>query len=772
MTDTYFVVAPGRLGEALAAELVELGAAPLRVASAGVELEGSFALACRICLWTRIASRVLRRVGAFAVASAGELYEGARELPWETWLGVDGTLAVDCVVASGLTPGITHTDFAALRVKDAIVDRFRDRHGRRPSVNAAAPDLRVNLLLDKSRVELRIDLAGESLHRRGYRTAREAGAAPLKENVAAGLLRLAGWPERAREGAPFLDPLCGSGTLPLEAALIAADVAPGLLRAERGGFGFARWRGHDRAVWSALCAEARERAAAGRERARRMHVVGHDEDPHAVRGAIACAERAGLRGCVCFERQALSAATPPGEGPGLLVSNPPYGERLRSPDALIPLYTNLGDLLKRRFAGWEAWLLTAAEGELSRYLGLRPTRRVPVWNGDIECRLLRIPILAGSLREARERPRGGEDTAGAPPAETAAGGAAAPPEHVTANATTGATPPAKGDASVAAFINRIKKNLRLMRRWVEREGITCYRVYDADIPEYAVIVDRYERFAVVQEQAPPKTVDPGAARHRLRQVVSTLPELLAIAPEDLHLRVRRRQRGTDQYQRQDDLGVLHEVREGGHRFLVNLTDYLDTGLFLDGRATRARLAALAPGRRFLNLFAYTGAATVYVACAGAASTTSIDLSPTYLEWGRRNLELNGVAVDGRRHRLERADCQQLLAAPPSRDRYELIFLEPPTFSNSKAMRGTLDLARDQRELVLGAARLLAPGGILLFSASAHGFRLTREPLLAAGVEIVDLSAATLPPDFCRRERQHAVFQITWAAGREPRRHTV
>lgn len=729
MAETLFVVAPRRLGEVLSEELVELGASPTRVTPSGVELAGSLALGARLCLWSRIASRVLLRVGGFEVAGPDDLHAGARELPWEEWLAPDGTLAVDCVVGGGLTPGITNTGFAALRVKDAIVDRFRERSGRRPSVSARDPDLRVNLLLDRSRVELRLDLAGESLHRRGYRSAREAGAAPLKENLAAGLLRLAGWPARARVGEPFLDPMCGSGTLPVEAALLAADVAPGLLRAEGGArLGFERWLGHDRALWRSLVEEARARASAGKAHARRMHIVGHDEDPRAVRSAIACVERAGLRGCVHLERRALSDAAPPGDQPGLIVTNPPYGERLRSPQALIPLYTRLGDHLKQRFAGWEAWLLTAVENDLPRYLGLRPARRVPVWNGDLECRLLQLPIAEAGARVLD---------------------AAAP---------------------IAAFANRVKKNLRALRNWLKREGVSCYRVYDADIPEYAVVVDRYERFAVVQELAPPATVDAEAARRRLRQVISTLPELLGISPEDLHLKVRTRQRGAAQYRKQDELAELHEVKEGGHRFLVNLTDYLDTGLFLDGRGTRKRIAELAQGRRFLNLFAYTGAATVYAARAGAAATTSVDLSATYLEWARRNLEQNGIRVDSRKHRLERADCVRLLspgrgreASPLARERFDLIFLEPPTFSNSKAMKGTLDLARDQRELLLGAARLLAPGGVLLFSASLRGFKLEREALAAEGLAVEDESRATLPPDFKRRERQHAVFALRWAS---------
>lgn len=411
--------------------------------------------------------------------------------------------------------------------------------------------------------------------------------------------------------------------------------------------------------------------------------------------------------------------------------NPPYGHRLGEEEALIPLYTSLGDFLKRRFGGWDAYLLTG-NAELSRYLGLRAVRRHVVFNGTIECRLLHYPITA----RAEER------------TPTAAG----IKEHqpAAAHAEEPSLPSAPG---IEMFSNRLRKNLRHLRRWAKRERISCYRLYDADLPEYAVAIDLYDRWVHVQEYAPPKTVDTTAAKTRLRQILSVLPELLEVSPADVFLKVRRRQRGRSQYEKVQSSGSLHEVREGGHRFLVNLTDYLDTGLFLDHRLTRALIAELAPGRSFLNLFCYTGAATVYAAKAGASSTVSIDLSTTYLDWARQNFKLNGVI--GPRQRLVRADCLEWIKS--QRERYGLIFLDPPTFSNSKSMTGTLDVVRDHAWLLRATAKLLEPGGLLIFSTNAHRFALDTAAL--EGLAIEDITHATIPPDFARNPRIHSAFKI-------------
>lgn len=306
------------------------------------------------------------------------------------------------------------------------------------------------------------------------------------------------------------------------------------------------------------------------------------------------------------------------------------------------------------------------------------------------------------------------------------------------------------------FANRLRKNLRHLGKWARREGITCYRLYDADLPEYAVALDLYEGWAHLQEYAPPPSVDPERAAQRLRDVVAAIPPLLEIPPERLVLKVRRRQKGTAQYQRQAATGHFHEVHEGGLGFLVNLTDYLDTGLFLDHRPTRALVRELASGARVLNLFAYTGTATVYAAAGGAAATTSVDMSAVYLDWARRNLAGNGFS-EGRRHRLLQEDCLAWLAARHP-DRFDLIFLDPPTFSNSKRMGArTFEVQRDHAPLLAAASRLLAPGGILLFSNNFRQFRLDRAAL--PGLAVEEITPRTIPPDFQRNPRIHNCWLI-------------
>jgi len=306
------------------------------------------------------------------------------------------------------------------------------------------------------------------------------------------------------------------------------------------------------------------------------------------------------------------------------------------------------------------------------------------------------------------------------------------------------------------FVNRLRKNLRHLGRWARRSGVSCYRLYDADLPDYAVAIDLYEGWAHVQEYAPPAQIDPGQAARRLRDVLAVVPPTLGIVPERIVLKIRRRQKGTAQYERRAEIGKFHEVHEGGLIFLVNLTDYLDTGLFLDHRPTRALIRELSPEARFLNLFAYTGTATVYAAAGGAAATTTVDMSGVYLEWARKNLARNGFR-EGARHRLVQADCLAWLDARPA-DRFDLIFLDPPTFSNSKRMGGrTFDVQRDHPALLSAAARLLAPGGTLLFSTNSRQFRLDRGSLATLATE--EITPATIPPDFQRNPRIHTCWKI-------------
>jgi 23S rRNA (guanine2445-N2)-methyltransferase / 23S rRNA (guanine2069-N7)-methyltransferase len=710
----FIATAPAGVEPLLAAELTELGATTLRPARGGIAFQGPLELAYRACLWSRTASRVLLSLAEFPVADADALYAGIHDLPWEEHLAPDGTLSIEF---SGGGPGIDHSHYGAQRVKDAIVDRFRARSGRRPSVDARQPDLRIHARWRDGQAVVSLDLSGDSLHRRGYREA--TVAAPLKETLAAALLLKAGWPAIAAAGGPLLDPLCGSGALAIEAAWIAGDHAPGLLRAH---WGFGGWLGHVPALWNRLLAEARERRDAGRTRIPPLWAS--DRDPKAVRAASINAGRAGVADRIRIECREWSAVAPPPGPPGLWIANPPYGERLGDQDELGELYVQLGDRLKSHFTGWRAALFTG-NSNLGKRMGLRAVKTNVFHNGPLECRLLQFQVEPEFFVDR-----------------------AAADQRARAIALDQAVATGAGD-----FVNRLRKNLRHLSRWATREGITCYRLYDADLPEYAVAVDRYAQWLHVQEYAPPPSVDAARARERLEQVMAVLPAVLEVPSDRIFLKVRQRQKGASQYQKQAEQGRFHEVREEPARLLVNFTDYLDTGLFLDHRPTRRLLRELATGRRFLNLFGYTGAATVHAALGGAAHTTTVDLSATYLDWARRNLELNGL--HGSRHELIRADCRQWLVW--ARDRYDLILLDPPTFSNSKRLAATFDVQRDHVELIRQTLRLLTPGGVLLFSTNARQFRLDATAL--ADLRIEDWSRRTLPLDFARNPKIHQCWRL-------------
>lgn len=729
---SYFATAPKGVTSLLADELRPLGAAGIREVTAGVLFSGTLEVGYRACLWSRTANRVLLLLSRFAAPDADALHAGVQTIDWDDHLSSEGTLAVDVNLRGSR---LSHSQFAARRVKDAIVDQLRFRHGMRPSVDLERPDLRINVFIDRDVASVAIDLSGESLHRRGYRD--DTVVAPLKPNLAAAILLRAGWPEIARCGGGFVDPMCGSGTLLVEAAWIAGDRAPALLRRE---FGFDRWPGHVPGLWRRLREEAEARAEAGEGRIPSLR--GFDADLRSVRAARENVVAAGVAAHVRVDRLDVAEVPAPETPTGLLAVNPPYGERLGDSDELRTLYARLGAMLRARYQGWEAAVFTG-NPPLGRFIGLKARRVHTFYNGAIECRLLRFTVA---------------------------------PEHFEASPDERARAAGERPLSEGAqmFANRLRKNVQALQRWAEQEGVTCYRLYDADMPEYAAAIDLYlsERpYLVVQEYAAPKTVAEDRARQRLRDILNAIPPTMGVSREQVFLKRRERQRGTAQYERQAQTGEFHEVREGPCRLLVNFSDYLDTGLFLDHRLTRAMVGGLARGRDMLNLFCYTATASVHAALAGARSTVSVDMSATYLDWARRNFALNGI--DPRLHALVQADCLRWLeqqAGDPRAPRYGVIFLDPPTFSNSKRMQSVFDVQRDHVMLVRRAASLLAEDGVLVFSTNRQRFRLDVDGL--AGLRIEDVSERTIPRDFARNAKIHRCWLISapaGSAGPRPRR---
>ena len=728
MSLAFFATCPKGTAELLAAELVALGALEPRVQVGGVGFLGDLTCAYRVLLWSRVANRLLQVLARFDAPDEAALYAGVRTIEWSQHLGAEGTLAVDAVCQRS---NLTHSLYVARRVKDAVVDQFREAQGVRPGVDTHAPDVRLNLHLDRNRAQLAIDLSGDSLHRRHYRGPQ--GVAPLKENLAAAILLRARWPEIARRGGSLFDPMCGSGTFLIEGALIAADIAPGLLREQPG---CARWRGHESGLWQILFDEALLRREAGL--ARLPEIRGRDADPRMAATARENISNAGLDGKIHIEAGMIDQAIPPPDiAPGLVVCNPPYGERLGQREELVDLHRALGAQLRQHFTGWEAALLLG-DASLGNTLGIRAHRTHTLFNGPLECALLRLSLEPANYR--LEMPPGSARVARA--------------QQRAAD-----TPLSEG---ALMFANRLRKNVRHLGRWARRNGIGCYRLYDADMPEYAVAIDLYqsERLWVhVQEYAAPATVDETRARQRLDEALSQVPEVLEVPPEQVVFKRRQRQRGSAQYERLAEAGNFIEVTEESLRFRVNLRDYLDTGLFLDHRLTRGLVGKLARGRAVLNLFAYTGTASVHAAAGGAERVVSVDMSATYCAWARHNLGINGFGLP--RYEVIQADCLRWLEAPRA-ERFGLIFLDPPTFSNSARMQGTLDIQRDHVALIRACERLLTPDGILIFSTNHRRFKI--EAAALQGLQVADRSQDTLPEDFRRNARIHQCFEIT----REPR----
>ena len=685
--------------------------------SGAVRFEGLLESAYRACLWSRFASRILLPLAEFSAPDTDTLYQGTGEVDWSEHFTPDMTFAVSCTSAKSK---IRNSRFATLRVKDAIVDQFMERYGRRPSVDTVSPGIRIHLFLKGEQATLNLNFSGESLHRRGYRS--DTGKAPLKEALAAALVSLSGWPHAFSSNDVFLDPMCGSGTILIEAALMYGDIAPAL---NRDHFGFLRWLGHDPVLWEDLLSEAHNRKSAGLKRPW-PRIVGYDASQEAVQMAGENIQRAGINRIAHVERHDLAELQNPlsnkkreAGGTGLLVTNPPYGERQDSLTAVTFLYRCLGRKLREEFAGWQAGIFTG-HSKLADALGMNWKKRCKLYNGPIACelRIFDVPPESGKHEQ--------------------------PVLKLTVR-------PSSQEAE--AFANRLRKNLRALSKWARRESIRCFRIYDADLPDYNVVIDLYGRLVHISEYAPPNTVDPVRAQEHMREIIRTIQGVLNIPHKYLYIKRRHRQKGKSQYQKIRSKGQLHEVNEYNCRFLVNLSDYLDTGLFLDQRKTRKMIQEKAKGKRFLNLFSYTGTATVHAAMGGASKSVSVDLSPTYREWAKNNLALNGFSDEN--HSLMQADCMEWISN--TGEQFDLIFIDPPAFSNSKHKRRIFDVQWNHAELIRLAMGRLALGGLLIFSTAFKRFKMDRQIL--SEFHGKNITRSTIPFDFRRKQGVHQCWQF-------------
>ncbi|BBP46698.1 ribosomal RNA large subunit methyltransferase K/L [Thiosulfatimonas sediminis] len=719
------------LNELCREELLSLGVSDARAQPRGVSFRADLETLYRCCLWSRTANRIFMVILETKLENQEALTEEVAKLNWLEHMDGFGTFSVSF---SGKGMGIDHTHYGALKIKDGIVDFFRDNSDERPIVDKKHPQLRVHGHLNRNELTLSIDLVGYSLHQRGYRDGQQVEA-PLKENVAAAILLRAGWPEIAKAGGVLYDPMCGSGTFLVEAAMIASDLAPGLIKARDMQLNY--WKQHDKALWEQLITEAEQREEEGLRHL--PDIYGSDASHKSLAIAEEAIAKAGYSDSIEVKQMTVEQGRRWGDWqPGLVICNPPYGERLGELEDVKHLYTALGDYLKSEFSDWQAALLTC-NPELGMYLGIKAKRSHNFANGPMECKLLRFDINEQAHREPALK--GGIELA------------AQVQEFF----------PLLGQSDGAQMVaNRLRKNFKALRKWAERNHVFAYRVYDADMPEYSVAIDYYHtleagEWLVVNEYAPPKTVDRGKAKSRLYQVMSVLPDVFDIAVDRIVFKVRERQKGTAQYERMDEQKAYYTVLENDTKVRVNFTDYLDTGLFLDHRDVRAKLAELSRGKSLLNLFCYTATASVEAAVAGAKSSLSVDMSRTYLFWAQNNFWAN--KVDELKHQLERADVIAWLTeqAENPQQKFDVIFMDPPSFSSSKKMEGILDVQRDHGWMIRKAMQLLNPNGVMLFSNNLRKFKL--DELITLQFDVQDITHQTMPEDFKRNSKIHQAWLI-------------
>ena len=698
--------------ELLKVELTELGATECKIAQGGVHFQADDETLYRSLLWSRLSSRILLPIVNGKVYSDLDLYSIVTGQDWLSYFDEKSTFFVDF---NGTNQEIRHTQFGAMRVKDAIVDYFERQGKARPNVDKDYPDVRIHVYLNKEELVVSLDLSGEALHLRGYRE--DTGQAPLRETLAAAIVLRSGW----KKGTPLVDPMCGSGTLLIEATQMEAQIAPQLHRLH---WGFDYWKGHNQDAWDKVKAEAVQQAETYFNQNPKPHFYGFDLDHRVLKKAQKNAQNAGVAHLIQWKQGDVAALKNPSpDEVGTVICNPPYGERLGTTPALIALYSVFGQRLKNEFGGWNASIFSS-ESTLLDCLRMRSHRQFKAKNGPLDC-------VQKNYQISERKESAVENTLEFDRTSTVA----------------------------VDFANRLQKNIKKIEKWAKQQGLDAYRLYDADLPEYNVAVDRYGDHIVVQEYAAPKNIDENKARQRLLDAVTATLQVTGIETNKLILKVRQKQKGTNQYEKLASKGEYFYVNEYGAQLWVNLTDYLDTGLFLDHRLTRKMLGEMAKGKDFLNLFAYTGSATVHAALGGAKSTTTVDMSNTYLNWAEQNLILNDI--EGKQHKLIQADCLQWLEKCDCQ--FDLIFVDPPTFSNSKRMEDSWDVQRDHIKLMRNLKRILRPNGTIVFSNNKRGFKMDFEALDELGLSAVEISAKTLPLDFERNKQIHNCWVVTMKA---------
>lgn len=751
-------------------ELIALGYEPKVTQPGRISFEGDWRAVCRANIWLRTADRVLLEVLQFECPDFDALFDTVKDFDWSQYIPADASFPV---IGKSRLSQLTSVPAVQRTVKKALVESLIKHHGV-TELNETGAEYKVEIALLKDVATLTIDTTGPSLHKRGYR--RLVGAAPIKETLAAALVDLSVWnPERV-----LIDPFCGSGTITIEAALIGLNIAPGIKR----DFSSSNWQTILPFDWSEAITEANDLRRTDIE----LQIIGHDRDSEVLSLARYHAEQAGVADQIHFQQQPF-AELKSSRQHGCIVTNPPYGERLEAQQRLIGLYESI-PVVMQRLPTWSLFLITNMP-RFEKIIQKEATRRRKLFNGRIECTYYQFlgpkpGTMTSKYRGESQVENRTEESVDITPnkkfesdAENSRdtsdliASASIESNHATNNPTSTtqqsnasreteeSTPlfgglTAKDHEQAQIFTLRLTKRAKHLRRWPTKRKITCFRIYERDVPEIPLVVDRYEDYLHITEYERPH--DRNLARHEawLELMCEAAAKTLDVPRSHVFLKKRRKDSDTRQYQKVSRAGKVITVNEGGLRFLVNLTDYVDTGLFLDHRETRKMVQKEAEDKDFLNLFAYTGSFTVYAASAHASSTTTVDLSKNYLDWAQRNLEVNDLT--DAKHRFIAADTMEFIseqAANPMR-MYDLAVVDPPTFSNSKRTEQDWDVQTQYVELLNHVHQIMRTGGIVYFSTNFRRFKFDESVL--PNFKCREISKQTVPEDF-RNKRIHRCWRL-------------
>lgn len=714
-------------------ELSKLGYDGKVISPGKVGFAGDWKAVARTNLWLRVADRVQIEIARFQAADFDALFDTTRDMDWSQWLGADAKFPV-----SGRSRHSQLTSVPAVQrsVKRAIVMSLQ-REYKTETLPETGPEYRIEIALLNDEATLTLDTTGPSLHKRGYR--RLIGDAPIKETLAAAMISLSVWnPDR-----PLIDPFCGSGTIPIEAAMIGLNIAPGLKR----DFLAAEWPQMDQVFWK----QAREEALDLQQLDRQMQIMGTDVDTEVLSLARKHAELADVTEHVHFQQRSFDGLRSKREY-GCVITNPPYGKRLEEEKGLKPLYKSIPAVLQR-LPTWSHFIITSMP-HFEKIIQKSATRRRKLYNGRIECMYYQY-LGPRPPRKNDEIQNGAVSSVPVVDSKDPVSSeqeTKQPEKKIVADTAVFGGLGDKDRSQAELFATRLQKRARHLRKW-PKKGITCFRLYERDIPELPFVVDRYEDCFHITEYDRPHDRHLDHHASWLELMKKTVAKTFEVPIQRVFMKTRGRQAGKTQHEKIKSDQRRITVSEGDLKFLVNLSDYVDTGLFLDHRITRQMVRDEAKGKRFLNLFAYTGSFSVYAAAGGAASTCTVDWSNTYLDWARDNMHLNGY--EDPKHIFVNRDAATF-AADLSANEFDLVVVDPPTFSNSKRTEEVWDVQRDHAKILNQVRDSLSPNGLIYFSTNFRKFKLAEEEL--AGFKIIEISKQTVPDDF-RNQRIHRCWKL-------------